>query len=167
MISLDTAKKLKQAGLIWIPSLHDFFAVPERSLDDKLFVISDLLVTIEQLQGMQVVSFQGASEWALDYLVTADTVWMPREDQLRQALEAALLSEGTEEMELVSGLNGSCCTIVFGGERLAYRAPDASEAYSLALLHVLISKQEPGPGTGVVNGSIDPQGDKPPDEAVL
>jgi len=159
MISLDTAKKLKQAGLVWIPSLHDFFAVPERSLDDKLFVISDLLVTIEQLQGMQVVSFQGASEWALDYLVTADTVWVPREDQLRQALEAALLSEGTEEMELVSGLNGSCCTIAFGGERLAFRAPDAGEAYSLALLHVLNSKQQPDSTPSAENGEGAPRGE--------
>ncbi len=141
MISLDLALKLKGAGLVWIPSLHDFFAIPDRGLDDKLFVISDLLVTIEQLQGMQVVSFQGASEWSLDYLVTADTIWVPREDQLRQALEAALLSEESSEIRVISGMKGSRCMFVFRGKRQTFHGSDASEAYALALLHVLISKQ--------------------------
>ena len=137
MISLKTSIQLKQAGLVWVPTVNDFFAIPDRGMDEKLFVISDLLVTVEQLQGMQVVSFQGASEWALDYLVTADTVWMPREDQLRQALEAALLQDGHPEVRLVSGIKACRCSILFGGKRLPFRAADACEAYAKALLHVL------------------------------
>ena len=74
MISLDTALELKGAGLVWVPQILDFFAIPDRNMDDRVFVISDMLVTVDILQGMQVVSFQGSSEWALDYLVTTNAV---------------------------------------------------------------------------------------------
>ena len=97
MISLETARCLKNAGLEWRPALNDFLAIPDRYMDEKVFVISDMLVTIDVLQGMQMVFFQGASEWALDALVTQETVWLPSETQLRKALEAALLVEGLHE----------------------------------------------------------------------
>ncbi|HEX7976622.1 MAG TPA: hypothetical protein VF498_19590, partial [Anaerolineales bacterium] len=102
MISLDTSQKLKAAGLTWVPALFDFFAIPDRHMDEKAFVISDMLVTVDVLQGLQVVSFQGASEWALDSLVTTDAVWLPSEAQLRQAVESALLAAGRGELRLVS-----------------------------------------------------------------
>jgi hypothetical protein len=137
MISLATARKLKAAGLVWVPNLHDFFAIPERSMDERLFVISDMLVTVDMLQGLQVVSFQGASEWALDSLVTTDAVWMPSEAQVRQALEAALLASGHPDVLLKSSLVGFRCTISFQNEPLSFEANEASEAYAAALLHIL------------------------------
>jgi hypothetical protein len=140
MISLETAQKLKQAGLKWSPALHDFFAIPERNLDERIFVISDLLVTVEMLGGLQIVSFQGASEWALDYLVAADALWMPREDQLRSCLEALLLAGGSPEIQLTSGLGGYSSIIRYRDEQLAFDAGDASEAYSAALLYLLKAK---------------------------
>lgn len=145
MISLATAKKLKRAGLQWQPALLDFFAIPDRQMDEKIFVISDMLVTVDILQGMQVVSFQGASEWALDSLVTRETVWLPREEQLRQALEAALLATSRPELHFTSGLSGYRCTIQVHDQALTFDASDASEAYAAALLYLL---RHTGTGSG-------------------
>jgi hypothetical protein len=143
MISLLTAQKLKNAGLKWAPALHDFFAIPERGLDDRSFVISDMLVTVEVLGGLQIVSFQGASEWALDYLVAAEAVWLPREDQLRIALEALLLADGHPEIYLCSGLEGYRCEINFHNKHIGFDAVDVSEAYSAALLFILDETSKP------------------------
>lgn len=141
MISLETALKLKLAGLGWRPVLYDFFAIPERQMDEEIFVISNMLVTVNVLQGLQVVNFQGASEWALDSLVTIDAVWLPREDQLRQAVEAALLNRGWQDLRLSGGLNGYRLEIKAGSaETKVYQAADASEVYSKALLDLLESQ---------------------------
>jgi hypothetical protein len=137
MISLSTALELKAAGLHWVPAILDFFAIPDRSMDDKVFVISDMLVTVDLLQGLQVVSFQGASEWALDSLVTTDAVWLPSEAQLRQTLESALLEAGLTELRLVAGLNGCRCEFMHHGELHSFEDQDASEAYAAGLLYLL------------------------------
>lgn len=137
MISLETAERLKDAGLKWVPALHDFFAIPGRNLDERVFVVSEMLVTIEQLSGRQVVSFQGASEWALDYLLTTDAVWMPREDQLRKALEAILINQPGGMLTLVADAGGYRCLIPWGESDLIFEDQDASEAYAAALLFLL------------------------------
>ena len=146
MISLTTALALKAAGLTWMPMNYDFFAIPDRQMDERVFVISDMLVTVDVLQGLQVVAFQGASEWALDSLVTTEAVWMPREDQLRLALEAALLASGRPELRMASSLNGCRCEILQNGQLVGFEAKDASEAYASALLYMLNAQSgPPGP----------------------
>lgn len=147
MIALDIAKQLKDAGLPWQPELLDFFGLPDRAMDERIFVISDMLVTIDVLQGMQIVSFQGASEWALDYMVTLDTVWIPREDQLRKALEGALMATGRPELLVSSRLGGYRIEFHLDDERLSFEAADLDEAYAAGLLHVLRAQQsQPGAG---------------------
>jgi hypothetical protein len=131
-----------------MPTNLDLFAIPERQMDERVFVISDMLVTVDILQGLQVVAFQGASEWALDSLVTTDAVWMPREDQLRLAVEAALLATGRPELRLTSSLIGCRCEILQEGQLMAFEAKDASEAYAAALLHVLNAQAGRQPGLG-------------------
>ncbi len=137
MISLNTARRLKSAGLAWQPALLDFFAIPDRDLDDKIFVISDILATIEELQGTKMVSFQGASEWALDALISDEAVWLPSEGQLRQALEEILLSTGHPRLQLTSALGGYQCDFHFQGQVVSFHASDASETYAAALLFLL------------------------------
>ena len=106
-------------------------------MDARVFVISDMLVTVDFIQGRQVVSFQGASEWALDSLVTSDAVWIPREDQLRDVLESALIEGGWPEITLISSLSGYRCKIRLSGKEMVFEHADASEAYAAALLSVL------------------------------
>ena len=140
MISVTLAHELKVAGLEWQPALHDFFVLPDRLMDDKIFVISDLLVNIEQLQDTQIVSFQGAPEWALDYLVTSDVIWIPTETQLRERLESALLAGGGLEINLHSSIAGVRLDFIYRGQNRSFEARDAQEAYGRALLFLL---QEP------------------------
>jgi hypothetical protein len=137
MISLESARALKSAGLQWQPALHDFFAIPERGMDERVFVISDMLATVDVLQGQRVVAFQGASEWALDNLAIGEVTWLPREEQVRTLIESAMLEQGRASTRLDGGLNGYTCTIFVKDESLSFHASQAVEAYALALLHLL------------------------------
>ncbi len=137
MISLATAQKLKTAGLVWEPRALDWFGIPERGMDEKVFVISDMLANIEMLQGFQVVAFQGASEWALDAIVTSEVVWVPREEQLRQAVVSGLLEFGISSLRLDSDLSGCHVSISPEGRGLSFDHQDAEEAYAAVLLYLL------------------------------
>jgi hypothetical protein len=137
MISLSTAQKLKVAGLTWTPALHDFFALPDRGLDDRVFVLSDMSVDMELLKGQSIVTFNGTSEWALDYELMSEVVWMPTEEQLRSALERRLAPGAQPTLKLIHAPDGYWCEIRFSGQALSFRATEASEAYAEALLYVL------------------------------
>jgi hypothetical protein len=137
MISLEMARSLKTAGLQWNPAEFDIFGIPDRSLDDKTFVISDMLVTADMLGGLPIVSFQGAAEWALDYIVTTEIVWIPSEKQLRQCLEAALLEGGRPELEIRIGLEGCRLECVYRRQSMILEGPDLEQLYARALLKIL------------------------------
>ena len=137
MISLELARELKAAGLEWVPAQFDTFGIPDRNLDDKTFVISDMLVTAEVLGGLPIVSFQGAAEWALDYIVTTEIVWIPSERQLRQRLEAALLEGGRPELHLSLGLNGCRLECVYRSQPFSLEGADLEQLLAQALLQIL------------------------------
>jgi hypothetical protein len=137
MIALAMARDLKAAGLQWNPAQFDIFGIPDRNLDDKTFVISDMLVTTEVLGGLPIVSFQGAAEWALDYIVTTEIVWIPNEMQLRQCLEAALLEGGRPELRIITGLNGCRLECNYQDQPVILEGPDLEHLYAQALLQIL------------------------------
>jgi hypothetical protein len=137
MLSLSTAQQLKEAGLTWAPALHDFFAIPERGFDDRVFVISDVFANVEWLHSYLVVTFHGSVEWALDYMLVAELVWLPTEAQLRQELERRLATNRKSGLKLISGQDGYVCECRAQDERLCFEASDAIEAYASALLYVL------------------------------
>lgn len=137
MISLVMAMRLKEAGLVWEPALHDFFAVPEPGLDQRVFVLSDMTIEIEQLFGWQALTFNGAVEWALDYVMAAEVVWMPTESQLREIVQQHLLAEPQPAVQLISALDGYLCQINFQNHSHRFEAVSACDAYARALLYVL------------------------------
>lgn len=137
MTTFSLARELKEEGLAWIPALHDFFGVPDRGLDDRVFVISNMLVTTDMFQGFPVVAFQGASEWALDFLVTSEAVWIPTEEQLRQELQRRLPPSEQWSLRLSSMRGESMCEIRLGGKVEEFRSAEASEVYGRALLRLL------------------------------
>jgi hypothetical protein len=137
MINLELARKLKQNGLQWKPTLHDFFAIPDRGMDQRVFVISDMLANIEKLLGSQVVAFQGASEWALDYLVTSEAVWIPNDDQLRQNILERLPAGEDTMLGLNCTPSGCTCRLPHQGKSLDFPGETAGQSYGLALLHLL------------------------------
>ena len=137
MLSINTARALRQAGLAWKPAEFDFFAVPDRGLDERVFVISEMPAAVGQMQGTPMVTFEGAVEWALDYVPTGDVVWLPTEEQLRGLLAARLAAELQFVLALSVTAGGCRCEISYGGQSLGFQAAEGGEAYAAALLHVL------------------------------
>lgn len=137
MISLNLAQQLKEAGLVWKTAVNDFFGIPERGMDERVFVLSDMMANMEVFRGWPVVAFHGAAEWALDYIFTHEVVWLPSEEQLRQILEERLLGEAILKLQLTYQTTGYVLEINFNGADQTFEGSDATEAYGQALLHIL------------------------------
>lgn len=137
MISAQTAKNLKEAGLKWEPQLHDFFAIPERHLDDRIFVLSDMTIGAEVLHGHPALTFNGAVEWSLDFIYQYDVIWIPREDQLRTLLVARLAGAEEPIVQLETTLRGYRCLINHDGQTKVFAAGSAGECYAAALISLL------------------------------
>lgn len=137
MISLDMARRLREAGLGWAPAQGDRFALLDRDLDDRVFVINDMATIIELLQGTPAVTFHGTPEWALDYVLLSEAVWLPEEGQLRERLHAALAAEGEPVYDLLCADGEFICRFEWRGKGLAFRGAEACGAYGEALLHLL------------------------------
>jgi len=137
MISLSLAKSLKEAGLVWQAGVNDFFTIPDRGMDDRVFVISDLLANLDLFRGWPVVTFHGSAEWALDYILTTEVVWLPREEQLRQALLKTLQGETFKSLQLNYDGDNYGCSVVLADETVSVEAPSAADAYGQLLLQVV------------------------------
>ena len=137
MITVETARKLKEAGLTWEPSKGDQFMVPEDGMDEQVFVLSDMAVLVESLKGHPAVTFHGTPEWASDYVFVVDTLWLPNESQLRLQLQRRLAEAGAPVFDLLYADGTYTCRFENLGQGLAFRADDAAEAYACALLHLL------------------------------
>ena len=138
MIPLPLAQQLKAAGLVWRTNNYDFFAIPDRGLDDRVFVLADMMAYTELVQGWPVVAFHGTAEWALDYILTSEVVWMPTEEQLREALITEMRAvDGPVILTLATEGSGYRCAVGPSDEPRHFDAPTAGEAYAYALLHLL------------------------------
>jgi hypothetical protein len=139
MLSLSTATKLKEAGLKWQPAEYDAFFIPFHDLDERVFIISDMSVIVEMMNDEQAITFNGTAEWALDYLILTDAIWVPHEYQLRELLENKLVHRGEEQpvLALSTTTDGYRCTIRYDGKLVQFDDFGASEAYATALLDVL------------------------------
>jgi len=93
VLSLELALALRDAGVVWDPAVGDAFAVPDRDLDEQVFVLSDMVVQpLQPPDGPPILAFNGTTEWALDSLEAREAVWLPREDQLRALLGSSFVS---------------------------------------------------------------------------
>ena len=126
MIALELARQLRAAGLAWNPLPGDRFVVPDRDMDDEVFVISNMVVEVQDVPTGQIIGFNGTTEWALDSLEHRQVVWMPRESQLRELLDDRFL-----RLETVTG--GFAVVIDLDGEHREVDG-DAESAYARALL---------------------------------
>ena len=130
MIPLPLARRLLAAGLVWDPAPGDRFCIPDRDMDDEVFVLSTMTIEVHDLPGRTVIGFNGTTEWALDDVEKDATVWLPREEQLRELLGEAFhrLERAGDRYRVVVTLWGE--VVEFVGDE-----PDA--AYADALLHLL------------------------------
>jgi hypothetical protein len=127
VLTAATARRLRDAGLAWSPASGDRFVIADRGMDDDVFVVSEMVV--EQYHGAAgpLLRFHGTTEWALDYVLVSQVLWLPREDQLRGVLDdrfVALARVG--DVWVVTVADGT-----------AYRADDAEEAYAAAVVAAL------------------------------
>jgi hypothetical protein len=137
MLSLATARALREAGLTWEPAEFDTFAIPDRDMDDGQFVLNTMPAHVMLLDGVPVMAFAGAAEWALDYIAAGEVIWLPSEEQLRLQLTARLGGDPAFSLGLATTAAGCRCTVQSAGHTHTYTAADASEAYAAALLAAL------------------------------
>ncbi|MCO8272295.1 pilus assembly protein CpaE [Actinoplanes sp. TRM 88003] len=130
MIGVQLAQQLREAGLGWKPALGDRFAIPDRDLDDEVFVLSNMTIEVHAMPEGRVIGFNGTTEWAMDDVELDETVWLPREDQLRELL-------GGTFRALRRGPAGYEVDIDLLGEERTFTAGSAEEAYASGLLHLL------------------------------
>ena len=128
MISVDLARRLASAGVMWQPQPGDRFTINEPELLGDLYWISDLTIELHHYQDQSVLGFNGTTEWALDSVPLDVALWLPREDQLRELLGDRFVAMRREEdawvVEVVDADIG----------RASFRDADLECAYALALL---------------------------------
>jgi hypothetical protein len=134
MISLTIAMQLKEAG-----------AIPGTELEDRLFVVSDMMIDVQKLFGKDMITFNGSVEWSLDYILRADATWLPTESQLRLYLEDHLLAFNQPAFELSKHPNGYLCRINHTGTVHEFEALKAEDAYGQALYFLLQEAQRQHP----------------------
>ena len=136
MLPLTLAVRLRRAGLQWRPAPGDRFVMPDRDMDDDVFVLSDMTVQVHDLPEGPVIGFNGTVEWALDDIAKDEAIWLPREDQLRELLG------GTFRRLEHDGEAYRVALETVDGERV-FTAAGAAEAYGRALLHLIESAVAP------------------------
>jgi len=142
VITRELAEALAARGLAWAPASGDRFVVPDRDLDDEVFVVSGMSIEVAELEFGTEMRFNGTVEWALDSIARDEVIWLPREEQLRDALgERFLRLESVTGgfAVVLSAADGSDGSGAAGGSPDEERHVDidAERAYARALLSVL------------------------------
>lgn len=137
MLTIGTAQELRAAGVRWSPQTLDFFALPLPDLENQVFVISDMTILAEALYGQPAITFHGSVEWSLDHVWVGEALWLPREDQLRDLIQAQLGSDSDWNLSLEANRAGLRCTLRRGPRLETFEGQDASECLAAALLFLL------------------------------
>ena len=99
-------------------------------LDDELFVLINMTIQVYNLPEGRVIGFNGTTEWALDDVEIEETIWLPREDQLRELL-------GGTFRALRRSDSGYAVDMDLLGEERTFGARTPEGAYAAAMLHLL------------------------------
>jgi len=132
MISRVLALRLREAGLVWRPTTGDRFQFLSQDMDSTgtdAFTVSDMTVEAHAFPTGTVLGFNGTTEWALDSIAIEEALWLPREDQLRDALKGTF-----QRLERDDVQRGWRVTCTFRGETMTHLADTPADAYALAVL---------------------------------
>jgi hypothetical protein len=91
MISVELARSLRDAGLRWHPDTGDRFVVDKPGIDEDVYTVSEMTVERHDHPTGTILGFNGTTEWALDSVTAEESLWLPREDQLRELLGPAFV----------------------------------------------------------------------------
>ncbi|WP_418277446.1 pilus assembly protein CpaE [Isoptericola jiangsuensis] len=127
MISTALAGRLKDAGLVWKPADGDRFHIDAPDLGADVFTVSTMTIEAHHFPTGTVLGFNGTTEWALDSVSIEDTLWLPREDQLRDLLGGTFRGLRHDDGAYVVDVD-------LLGEQRTFSAPEAADAYGEALL---------------------------------
>lgn len=133
VISLDLAKRLRDAGVRWEPAPGDKFVLPDRGMDDEVFVLSNMTIDVHDFPTGRVIGFNGTVEWALDSVEEEAALWLPSEEQLRDLL-------GGTFVRLYRSGDQYGVTLEIAGRVVEVVAGDPPEAYGRALLYLADGK---------------------------
>ena len=128
MITVELARQLVEAGVLWEPAPGDRFTIDQPNVVGEVFWISHLTIDVHTFHGQPLLGFNGTTEWALDSVTLDTALWLPREDQLRELLGDRLMALRREDdawvVDVVDPDVGHA----------TFRDPDVERAYALALL---------------------------------
>ena len=132
MISIELARRLREAGVVWHPRTGDRFAILQPEMSGDVFTISDMMIEAHEFSTGTVLGFNGTTEWALDSVAQDDALWLPGEEQLRELLGGTFLGlsvrpGGFEVRVRVPGTE----------DTLTFDADSAADAYGLAVLQLV------------------------------
>lgn len=139
MITVELAKDLRAAGLRWNPETGDRFVIDKPGVDDDVYTVSEMTVERHDHPSGTVLGFNGTTEWALDSVTAAESLWLPREDQLRELLGPSFVgltrvAAGDRVVHTV--------TVVLRGEDRSFAAADPAIAYGQALVAYITAALE-------------------------
>jgi hypothetical protein len=95
-----------------------------------VFVLSGMSIEVSDLPSGAEMRFNGTVEWALDSIAQSEVIWLPREEQMRDALGSRFV-----RLERLEGETPGYVVVLTGEER--HVDIDAERAYARALLSVL------------------------------
>lgn len=124
MITVELARSLRDAGLRWHPGTGDRFVIDKPGVDDDVYTVSEMTVERHDHPSGTSLGFNGTTEWALDSVEASESLWLPREDQLRDLLGPAFVSLAA----------GFVVTATIDGAAREFRSDDPAVAYGDALL---------------------------------
>ena len=128
MITVELARQLVDAGVLWEPQPGDRFTIDKPGVVGEEFWISHLTIDVHTYHGQPLLGFNGTTEWALDSVTLDSALWLPREDQLRELL-------GDRFVALRRREDGWAVDVVDPElPQATFQDPDVECAYALALL---------------------------------
>jgi hypothetical protein len=132
MISRPLALRLREAGLVWRPATGDRFQLLAQDMEatgTDAFTVSDMTIEAHAYPTGTLLGFNGTTEWALDSIAIEEALWLPREDQLREALKGTFQRLERDEEE-----GGWRVTCTFRGAAMTHLADTPEDAYAMAVL---------------------------------
>lgn len=155
MITTELARALRDSGLVWTPTAGDAFRIDRVEADEEVYVLSDMTVEAHEFSTGTVIGFNGTTEWALDSVALGDTLWLPHEHQLRDALGARFRSLTRSGSEYI-------VEAFVDGELRQFTADAAANAYARALLMALDEDAPPPSAADEDLGDLDDLDGLPP-----
>jgi hypothetical protein len=130
VITVELARRLRDAGLPWTPQPGDRFVIADRDMDGEVFVVSQLTIDVRETPTGALFQFNGTTEWALDSVEQEAVLWLPHEAQLRAAI-------GADFRRLEPVGDGFAVVVGEGAAEQRHVDVDAERAYARALLALL------------------------------